>query len=117
MAGPSSQGWSKFVAKTNSGTPLDPNGRPWKMPPDLKASILQIQAEIDEELSDITDGWRRLDDLTREVQCKEDWIKRAEKEMKNAKKYVENMDLKLYIEQSKTEKLQKKKNMTRGIDG
>ncbi|KAL4559021.1 hypothetical protein LXL04_031153 [Taraxacum kok-saghyz] len=87
MAGPSSQGWSKFVAKTNSGTPLDPNGRPWKMPPDLKASILQRQAEIDQEQSEITDGWRRLDNLTREVQCKEDWIKRAEKEMKNAKKY------------------------------
>ncbi|KAL4589908.1 hypothetical protein LXL04_002820 [Taraxacum kok-saghyz] len=107
MAGPSSQGWSKFVAKTNSCTPLDPNGRPWKMAPDLKASILQRPAEIDQEQSEITDGWRRLDDLTREVQCKVDWIKRAEKEMKNAKKYVEDTDLILYIEQSKTEKLQK----------
>ena len=56
------------------------------MPPDLKASILQRQAEIDQEQSDITDGWRCLDDLTREVQCKEEWIKGAEKEMKNAKK-------------------------------
>ena len=110
MAGPSSQGWSKMAGKYNFGEPSDPNGRPWKMPAEMKAKVLEKDEELDREAKENLLERQRLDDLKEEVANKGHWIKNMQQEINTAKKWVDGKNLMLYIEQDKTRDLQKEYN-------
>ncbi|KAL4590990.1 hypothetical protein LXL04_003938 [Taraxacum kok-saghyz] len=76
MAGHPSQGWSKFGTKYNSCSTSDPNGKPWKMPIEMKANLEEEQCLLDQEALRIQKEKEQLSDLEEEIVNKETWIKR-----------------------------------------
>ncbi|KAL4576269.1 hypothetical protein LXL04_012361 [Taraxacum kok-saghyz] len=82
MAGPPSQGWSKFATNYNSGSTSDPNGRPWTMSADKKAKLVEEQSLLDKETARIQNEKEKPWELEEEIVTKEKWIKKVEREIK-----------------------------------
>ncbi|KAL4579915.1 hypothetical protein LXL04_016085 [Taraxacum kok-saghyz] len=106
MAGPPSQGWSKFSTKYTPVSTSDPNGRPWKMPADNKAKLVEEQSLVDKETARIRKEKEKLWELEEEIVSKEKWIKKAEREMKTAVAAVNGQCFRLDFEQDITKEME-----------
>ena len=106
MAGPPSQGWSKFTTNYNSGSTSDPNGRPWTMPADKKAKLIEEQNLIDKETARIQKETEMLWELEEEIVSKENWIKMVEREMKSDVAVVNKLCFRLDVEQDITKEME-----------
>ncbi|KAL4565548.1 hypothetical protein LXL04_029648 [Taraxacum kok-saghyz] len=102
MAGPPSQGWSKFATNYNSGSTSDPNGRPWTMPADRKAKLVEEQSLVDKDTTFIQKEKKKLWEFEEEIVSKEKWIKKAEHEIKTAVAAVNGQCFRLDFEQDIT---------------
>ncbi|KAL4556302.1 hypothetical protein LXL04_038949 [Taraxacum kok-saghyz] len=106
MAGPPSQGWSKFATNYNSGSTSDPNGRPWTMPADKKAKLIEEQNLVDKETTRIQKEKEKLWELEEEIVSKEKWIKMVEREMKSDVAVVNKLCFRLDVEQDITKEME-----------